>query len=160
MRTRGCSRRVINHVPPHHQTRNRAVLDQHTLSRNRQRRKTAQTAALPPPRGKSGSFIVSWVEAKRLPVCALFRIWWEITSLFPPREISSDAMAWVILEPFSFDKRFRGTPTCFFLLPGLAYEFILFQIWNELIIGQVACVSTGHQCNDEYTLFFSTLTDT
>lgn len=57
--------------------------------------------------------------------------------------------------------RASEVPRLVFALPGLAYEFILFQSWNELIIGQVACMSTGHQCNDEYTLFSSPLlTDT
>lgn len=93
-----------------HQSQSRSALDQYMMSPNQQRRKTAQRAVLPPPRERSGNLIVSWAETKRLQVHEPSRIWWRTTSLFPFRETSSGAMAWVILVPFSIDRigHFRG----------------------------------------------------
>lgn len=42
-----------------HQSLSRSALHQRTMSPNQQRRKTARRAALPPPRGRSGSLTVS-----------------------------------------------------------------------------------------------------
>lgn len=42
-----------------HQSQSRSALDQYMMSPNQQRRKTAQRAALPPPRERSGNLIVS-----------------------------------------------------------------------------------------------------
>lgn len=139
-----------------HQSQSRLALDHHMMSPNQQRRKTAQRGALPSPREGSGSLIVSWAETKRLPVREPSRIWWRTTSLFPFRETSSGAMAWVILVPFSIDRigHFRGPWPFFFFfffLPEL--DFILFEVRNESILGQVASTSSGHRCSDEYAAF-------
>lgn len=87
----------------HRQNYSRYVLEQHRTSPNQPRRKTARTAVLPPPQERSGRLIASRAGTKRSPVQQRPRICWRITSLSPSRETSSDAMAWVILAPFSID---------------------------------------------------------
>lgn len=61
------------------------------------------------------------------------RIWWRTTSLFPCRETSSAATAWVILVPFSIDRIGQVRGPWLFFLSELEEDFILFEVGNGFL---------------------------